>query len=286
MPEPEDPVAARRANDLDGAEWTRTSISVWSDLRKLPEEARLKHPALFPQSLVTRLIRCLTRDGDGPVLDPFCGSGSTLVAALSLGREALGFEISPDYRALIRARIDELGPSLPEWRLLDASAEELERHLAPRSVALCITSPPYWDVLARPRSADRLAGRDYTGAEGGLGETEGYEDFVQRLAAVFAQVGRCLRPGGYCVVNVMDLRKKSQFFPLHADLMRAIPTGSSGTLYLDDLIIWDRRQEYNRFRPLGYPAVFRINKAHEYLLIFRRPVQEADPSPRKKSRAP
>lgn len=40
--------ATRRANDLDGATWTRYSISIWSDLRKTPEEASLKHPACSP----------------------------------------------------------------------------------------------------------------------------------------------------------------------------------------------------------------------------------------------
>ena len=40
---------------------------------------------------------------------------------------------------------------------------------------------------------------------------------------------------------------------------------------LDDIIIWDRRQEYNHLRPLGYPSVFRINKVHEYILIFKKP---------------
>lgn len=43
-----------------------------------------------------------------------------------------------------------------------------------------------------------------------------------------------------------------------------------GFIY-DDLIIWDRRHEYNNLKPLGYPAVFRINKIHEYILIFKKP---------------
>jgi hypothetical protein len=45
-----------------------------------------------------------------------------------------------------------------------------------------------------------------------------------------------------------------------------------GFIY-DDLIIWDRRHEHNNMRPLGYPSVFRINKAHEYILIFQKPKQ-------------
>ncbi len=36
-------------------------------------------------------------------------------------------------------------------------------------------------------------------------------------------------------------------------------------------MIWDRRGEYNNLRPLGFPAVFRINKTHEFVLIFRKP---------------
>jgi hypothetical protein len=39
---------------------------------------------------------------------------------------------------------------------------------------------------------------------------------------------------------------------------------------LDDIIIWDRRQEYNNLRPLGYPSVFRVNKVHEFILIFQK----------------
>jgi len=40
---------------------------------------------------------------------------------------------------------------------------------------------------------------------------------------------------------------------------------------LEDIIIWDRRREYNNLRPLGYPYVFVVNKVHEYILIFKKP---------------
>ena len=38
----------------------------------------------------------------------------------------------------------------------------------------------------------------------------------------------------------------------------------------EDIIIWDRKQEYSNLRPLGYPYVFRVNKVHEYILIFKK----------------
>ena len=36
----------------------------------------------------------------------------------------------------------------------------------------------------------------------------------------------------------------------------------------DDTIIWNRAQEYNNLRPLGYPSVFRVNKVHEFYFDF------------------
>ena len=66
----------------------------------------------------------------------------------------------------------------------------------------------------------------------------------------------------------MDLRKKDQFYPLHMDV--AIAMRTIGYI-LDDIIIWDRRHEYNNLRSLGFPSVFRLNKTHEYILIFKKP---------------
>ena len=109
---------------------------------------------------------------------------------------------------------------------------------------------------------------NYGDTVGDLGKVSDYEEFLTELNKVFTAVLKVLKPGKYCVVNIMDLRKKERFFPLHSDLARLM--AESGWIY-DDILIWDRRQEYNNLRPLGYPFVFRINKIHEYLLIFKKP---------------
>ena len=57
------------------------------------------HEAKFPIELPRRLIRLLT-DPDDLVLDPFVGSGTTAVAAASLGRRFVGFELLPEYAAI------------------------------------------------------------------------------------------------------------------------------------------------------------------------------------------
>jgi len=41
-------------------------------------------------------------------------------------------------------------------------------------------------------------------------------------------------------------------------------------LVLEDIIIWDRSKEYNNLKPLGFPYVFRVNKVHEYILVFKK----------------
>lgn len=54
------------------------------------------HPAPFPLELATRLVRMFSFTED-TVLDPFCGSGTTMVAALRTGRNSIGIEIDPEY---------------------------------------------------------------------------------------------------------------------------------------------------------------------------------------------
>jgi modification methylase len=55
-----------------------------------------QHPAPFPMELATRLVRMFSFTGD-TVLDPFCGSGTTMIAAVRTGRNSIGVEIDPEY---------------------------------------------------------------------------------------------------------------------------------------------------------------------------------------------
>ena len=54
------------------------------------------HPAPFPLELATRLVRMFSFHGD-TVLDPFCGTGTTMIAALRYERNSIGIDIEPEY---------------------------------------------------------------------------------------------------------------------------------------------------------------------------------------------
>jgi len=74
-----------------------STLSVW----EVPPESarRVGHPAPFPVELASRVIRLYSYVGD-VVLDPFCGSGTTCVAAKRLNRHWVGYDIVPEYCVL------------------------------------------------------------------------------------------------------------------------------------------------------------------------------------------
>jgi len=79
--------------------WIRTA---WTDIKG--ESTRKGHPAPFPVELAERLIRLFSFAGD-TILDPFVGTGSTLLAAMATGRNSIGNEIDPSYVKLAQERL-------------------------------------------------------------------------------------------------------------------------------------------------------------------------------------
>ena len=92
---------------ISGEEFMAATLDVW----EIPPESasRVGHPAPFPVALPERLIQLHTYEDDW-VLDPFMGSGSTLIAALRNNRRAIGYDTDAEYVALAERRIaDEEG---------------------------------------------------------------------------------------------------------------------------------------------------------------------------------
>jgi DNA modification methylase len=81
--------------------------TVWDYLKAGDKDPlKRKHPATFPDQIPLDLIQCFCPP-DGLVLDPFLGSGSTAVAAKSLGRRYIGFELSREYCNIANERLSK-----------------------------------------------------------------------------------------------------------------------------------------------------------------------------------
>ena len=262
---------AEKLNKLNGGTWLQYSFSIWRDVQKNQEEWKLKHPAMFPIKLAERLIEIYTNKPNQIVLDPFMGSGSVMIAAQVMKMKGVGFEINKEYCGMAKKRLEETYKSMfseDNSTIYCDSSLNIKKYLAPDSVDLTITSPPYWDILNRKRTADSKEIQNYSDSKEDFGNIPSYEDFLASLQKVFKEVYDVTKPKRFCIVVVMDIRKNSTLYQLHTDLTRKMEEiGFS----LNDIIIWDRQKEYNNMRPLGYPYSFIVNKVHEYILIFKRP---------------
>ena len=119
---------------------------------------------MFPISLVERIIDIYTNRKDQVILDPFVGSGSTVIGALKKEMRGIGIDLNKDYIEMTEKRIRTVYREYDKpnryWLFTD-NAINLDKRVKPNSVDLCITSPPYWNILKERRTADNKAIRNY-----------------------------------------------------------------------------------------------------------------------------
>lgn len=96
--------------------WLR---SPWTDV---PGASTREHPAPFPVTIPERLIKLFSFAGD-TILDPFVGTGSTMLAAIATGRNSIGNEIEPTYAQLALKRLKKV---IAETRVVGATKAALK----------------------------------------------------------------------------------------------------------------------------------------------------------------
>jgi site-specific DNA-methyltransferase (adenine-specific) len=80
------------------------------------EETISDHPCLKPQHFMRLIVRALLPLGEGTILDPFMGSGSTIAAAEAVGYKSIGLELDTDYFASARRSIPRLAGLYPNFK--------------------------------------------------------------------------------------------------------------------------------------------------------------------------
>jgi site-specific DNA-methyltransferase (adenine-specific) len=111
----------RRLSKLSKTEYSEWFQQNWT----MTGASTREHPAPFPLELAYRLVRMFSFVGD-TVLDPFCGTGTTMLAALKADRNSIGIELDPAYCSMAQRRLDRESRSLfgqPELKFEPAKPE-------------------------------------------------------------------------------------------------------------------------------------------------------------------
>jgi DNA modification methylase len=145
-------------NCLTAKEWVKNQVAIWEFFyEKRDIRDKNIHPAVFPIALPARCIELFTHKGE-LVLDPFAGIGTTLLAAQDLERNAVGFDLKKEYVEFGKKRLQQRRLSDTQQFLICGDAHSISNYLEEETVALCVTSPPYANMLNKPRRNKSLRG--------------------------------------------------------------------------------------------------------------------------------
>jgi len=267
-------------NCLTAKEWMKSQIALWEfyyeerDVRD-----RDIHPAVFPIALPSKCIELFTHKGE-LVLDPFAGIGTTLVAAKDLERNAVGFDLNKKYVAYSNKRLSQkkLKENTKQIMICDDSIN-IPKYLEKETISLCVTSPPYANMLNRPRLNKSLRGdlrkngqykkiQQYSNDPRDLGTMEP-KKFAEELGKIYKEILPCLKPKAHCVINITDLWWENKRIPLHIYVIEAMEKAG---YELRNTIIWDRRNLINGAGIFGWPSNYiTLGTTFEYILDFWRP---------------
>jgi DNA modification methylase len=272
----------RTFNGLSAREWTIRSRSVWNDLSSARKKHHLKHGATYPEKLSDRAIEMYSKEGDY-ILDPFLGTGTSLLSAIKLNRNGYGIELTEKF---YNYAVEEINKEKSLFNESDIKVyngdclEEIEK-IPDESVQLTITSPPYADLIHKvvedrtkrhTNSAfvidNNATTKIYSDNEKDFGNMA-FDDYVIAVESLMEKIYNKTKVGGYNVWVVKDYRDVKNNIPyvdLHSAVARA---GENVGFKYHDLIIWDQNEQ-RRLVLLGYPSVFYVNQNHSFIVVLRK----------------
>ena len=273
-------------NGMTAHEWTMSSRSVWNDVSSARKGKHLLHGATYPEKLAERVIKMYSREGDS-VLDPFLGTGTTVISALRNNRNGYGIELSPMYFELASTEIqNSIGLlTTASHRLFNGDCETMIDELDDQSIQLTFTSPPYADLIHKVVEDREKRHKHSAFVEENNATTKVYSDseldlgnmpmdvYKEKVTRIMVKLFNKTKPGGYNIWVVKDFRDIKNKIP-YVDLHSAIAEcGSKAGFVYHDLIIWDQNEQ-RALVLLGYPSVFYVNQNHSHLVVLRRPLNE------------
>ncbi len=235
----------------------------------------------IPRNLILRY----SKPGE-VVLDQMCGSGTTLIEAKLLGRNAIGVDIN--YEAVILT-LDRLNftymPSGGDYRepaikVYHGDARNLDL-IEDESIDLIATHPPYASII--PYSKGKRV-------EGDLSQVSSLEEYLEGMREVARESFRVLKPGRYCAILIGDTRMSRHYVPIAFRAMQQFL--EAGFILKEDVIKLQWRTKVTGRKWAGLARTAEkcwVEKpkdkrrwtdfyliAHEHLFIFRKPGENED----------
>lgn len=268
-------------NCLSAKEWLKHQLGVWQFFYEGRDIRDKKlHPATFPISLAKDVIELFSHQGE-LILDPFVGSGTTLVAAQDTDRNAVGFDLQESYINLSAERLStERLTNTSQQIAVQDDARNIPLYLNNETVSLIFTSPPYANLLNRKRKNKSRRNRkneqlgkveQYSQDPRDLG-TMSIKKYTKEMGIIFEKILPLLKPKSHCVINVPDMWWNNQRITIHVSLIDELRRRG---YELRNIIIWDRTNIVNQIGIFGWPSNYiTMGVTFEYLLDFWRPPKE------------
>lgn len=233
----------------------------------------MSHPATFPTILGEEFINFFTKPGDW-VIDPFLGSGSTLIAARLLGRNGVGIELYQDFARFSRKCISSISSNTKHVVLKGDSLNVLPtlKQRGFPEMDFCLTSPPYWCQLSsssktNEKQQERLTRglkSSYGTHKRDIGNIDDYGRFLALQEKIFKELYQVMRDKSYLVVITNNVYRNGRLHPLAFDTFRSL----SQFWTPKDERIWC--QSDKKLRPFGMFHSYIGNRSHHYCLVFRK----------------
>lgn len=197
-------------NDLDMKNWHDYEDVLTTSLWTFQRENSGVHNASYHGNFIPQVPRQLftryTKKGDW-ILDPFMGSGTSLIEAQRMGRNSIGIELQPSVAKEVTGRLrQELNPNCSTniW-VGDSKTIDMESIMMSHNITkyqFAIFHPPYWDIIK------------FSDNENDLSNTSTLDEFLNSFGQVIDNTTKHLEKNRYCAVVIGDKYANSQIVPL------------------------------------------------------------------------
>jgi DNA modification methylase len=219
----------------------------------------------FIPQIPNQLLRRYTKKGEW-VLDPFLGSGTTLIECRLLGRNGVGIELNKGVSKMTQISVNkEKNKHNVTTKILsgDSGAINLKeemRKLNINSFQFLIMHPPYWDIIKFSNKKDDLS------------NAKSVQNFLQLFGQVAKNIYPSLEKGRYCAVVIGDKYSSGEWIPLGFYVMQEMmkqgfKLKSTIVKNFDQTTAKRNQKELWRYRALA--GGFYIFK-HEYIFLFKK----------------